>query len=100
MVYIRCRILIWLRNDRVNSWSLLTGLDPRDRNLAATASNKQKGIFYMHFPKDRTAHTMTFDEPVVEHWLEWKIAQTADGSTKKDRSDDRPLQTRVRYCHL
>ena len=29
----------------------------------------------MHFPTDRTAKTTTFDEPVVDHWLEWKIAQ-------------------------
>ena len=26
------------------------------------------GIFYMHYPKDRIAHTMVFITPVVEHW--------------------------------
>ena len=51
----------------------------------------------MHFSIDRTVHTTAFDKPVVDHWLERKIAQTAAGSTEKDRSDDRPLQTRARY---
>ena len=51
----------------------------------------------MHFSIDRTVHTTAFDKPVVDHWLERKIAQTADGSTEKDRSDDRPLQRRARY---
>ena len=46
----------------------------------------------MHFSIDRTVHTTAFDKPVVDHWLEQKIAQTAAGSTEKDRSDDRPLQ--------
>ena len=47
----------------------------------------------MHFSIDRTVHTTAFDKPVVDHWLEQKIAQTAAGSTEKDRSDDRPLQS-------
>ena len=51
----------------------------------------------MHFSIDRTVHTTAFDKPVVDHWLERKIAQTAAGSTEKDRSDDRPLQRRTRY---
>ena len=46
----------------------------------------------MHFSIDRTVHTTAFDKPVVDHWLERKIAQTAAGSTEKDRSDNRPLQ--------
>ena len=50
----------------------------------------------MHFSIDRTVHTTAFDKPVVDHWLERKIAQTAAGSTEKDRSDDRPLQRRAR----
>ena len=29
----------------------------------------------MHHPTDRIAHTTTFVKPVVEHWLEWEIAQ-------------------------
>ena len=48
----------------------------------------------MHFSIDRTVHTTAFDKPVVDHWLERKIAQTAAGSTEKDRSDDRPLQVK------
>ena len=51
----------------------------------------------MHFSIDRTVHTTAFDKPVVDHWVERKIAQTAAGSTEKDRSDDRPLQRRARY---
>ena len=51
----------------------------------------------MHFSIDRTVHTTAFDKPVVDHWLEQKIAQTAAGSTEKDRSDDRPFQRRARY---
>ena len=51
----------------------------------------------MHFSIDRTVHTTAFDKPVVDHWLERKIAQTAAGSTEKDRSDDRPLQMGARY---
>ena len=49
----------------------------------------------MHFSIDRTVHTTAFDKPVVDHWLERKIAQTAAGPTEKDRSDDRPLQRRA-----
>ena len=30
----------------------------------------------MHFSIDRTVHTTAFDKPVVDHWLERKIAQT------------------------
>ena len=51
----------------------------------------------MHISIDRTVHTTAFDKPVVDHWLERKIAQTAAGSTEKDRSDDQPLQRRARY---
>ena len=51
----------------------------------------------MHFSIDRTVHTTAFDKPVVDHWLERKIAQTAAGSTEKDRSDDRPIQRPARY---
>ena len=31
----------------------------------------------MYFSIDRTVHTTAFDKPVVDHWLEQKIAQTA-----------------------
>ena len=33
-----------------------------------------------------TAHTTAFDGPVVDHWVEWKIAQTVNASTMQDRS--------------
>ena len=56
-----------------------------------TLSDKQQGIFYMYFPTDMTAHTTAFDGPVVDHWLEWKIAQTANASALQARSDDSNL---------
>ena len=46
-------------------------LPPHRLNL----SNYQQGFFYMHYPRDRITHTMAFITPVVEHWLEWEIAQ-------------------------
>ena len=45
-----------------------------------------QGFFYMHHPTDRMAHTTAFITPVVEHWLEWEIAQWV--YLMKDRSDD------------
>ena len=56
----------------------------------------------MHFPTDRTAHTLAFDEPVVDHWLDWKIAQTANASAMQDWSvmqEDPNLYSKVLY-HL
>ena len=29
---------------------------------------------------DRTTHATAFDEPVVDHWVEWKMAQTVNTS--------------------
>ena len=40
----------------------------------------------MHHPTDRITHTTAFVTPVVEHWLEWEIAQRVH--PMKDRSDD------------
>ena len=40
----------------------------------------------MHHPTDRITHTTAFVTPVVEHWLERKIAQWVH--PMKDRSDD------------
>ena len=34
----------------------------------------RQGLFYMHHPTDRIAHTTAFGTPVVEHWLEREIA--------------------------
>ena len=49
----------------------------------------QQGIFYI--PTDRTVHTTAFDEPVVAHWLERKIVQTANTPAMQARSDDPTL---------
>ena len=51
----------------------------------------------MHFPTYRTAHKTAFDEPVVNHWLEWKIAKTANAPAMQVRSDDPNLYRRVLY---
>ena len=32
----------------------------------------------MHFSIDRTVHTTAFDKPVVDHWLERKIARETE----------------------
>ena len=40
----------------------------------------------MHHPTDRITHTTAFVTPVVEHWLEWEIAQWVH--PMKDRSYD------------
>ena len=45
-----------------------------------------KGLFYMHHPTDRIAHTTVFVTPVAEHWLEREITQWVH--PMKDRSDD------------
>ena len=44
-----------------------------------------KGSFICIIP-DRIIHTTAFVTPVVEHWLEWEIAQWVH--PMKDRSDD------------
>ena len=54
----------------------------------------------MHFPTDRIAHTMAFEEPVVDHWLERKIAQTVNTSAMQDQSamqEDPNLYSLVLY---
>ena len=63
----------------------------------ATLSDKHQCIFYMHLPTDRTSHTTTFDGPVADHWLEWKIAQTANAPAMHARSDDPNLYRQVHY---
>ena len=40
----------------------------------------------MHHPTDRITHTTAFVTPVVEHWLEWEIAQWVH--PMKDRSNN------------
>ena len=51
-------------------------------------SDKEQGIFYMHFPTYRTTHTTAFDGPVLAHWLEWKIAQTANAPRMQAHVDE------------
>ena len=35
----------------------------------------QQGLFYMCHPTDTITHTTTFVTSVMEHWVEWEIAQ-------------------------
>ena len=44
---------------------------------------------------DRITHTTSFVTPVVEHWLEWEIAQWVP--PMKDRSDDPPHHEQTLY---
>ena len=53
----------------------------------------------MHFSIDRTVHTTAFDKPVVDHWLERKIAQTAAGSTEKDRDNISTTGCQIEYVY-
>ena len=54
--------------------------DHSERNPAAITtlailSDQQQGIFYVGHFTERIAHHKAFVTPVVEHWLEWEIAQ-------------------------
>ena len=56
----------------------------------------------MRIPTERTAHTIAFDGPVVDHWLEWKIAQTTNASAMQNQStmqEDPNLCSRV-LCRM
>ena len=52
----------------------------------------------MHFATDRTACTTAFNGPVVDNWLQWKIAQSENASNVQDQSDDPNLYNLVLYC--
>ena len=47
----------------------------KDKTQHGLIFGQQQGIFYMHHPTDRIAHTTAFVTPVVEHWLEQEIIQ-------------------------
>ena len=49
--------------------------------------NYQQGMFYMHHATYRIVHTTTFVTPIMEHWLEWEIAQWIH----RERSIQRPI---------
>ena len=49
----------------------------------------------LYAPSHRIAHTTAFVTPVVEHWLEWEIAQWVH--PMKDRSDDPSHHERTLY---
>ena len=51
----------------------------------ATLFDQQQGIFYMHHPTERIAHTTAFFTPVVEHWLEREIAPWATSRSLPQR---------------
>ena len=88
-----------LFNDALNTFYLrLFGV----RHMVKDHSDSERGnplpphgFFYMHHPTDRIAHTTAFVIPVVEHWLERKIAQWVH--PMKDRSDDPSHHERTLY---
>ena len=57
--------------------------------------NSKGSFFYMHHPTDRITHTAAFVTPVVEHWLEWEIAQWVH--PMEDWSDDPLHHERTLY---
>ena len=76
-----------LFNDALNAFYLrLYGV----RHMVKDHSDSERGNpllpHGMHHPTDRIAHTTAFVTPVVEHWLEWEIAQWVHST--KDWSDD------------
>ena len=55
----------------------------------------------MYFPTDRTAHITAFDGPIVDHWLERKIAQPANaviGQSKPTQVGALPPRAKFRCC--
>ena len=96
-----------LFNDALNTFYLrLYGV----RHMLKDHSDSEKGnplpphrlllsinskVFYMHHPTDRITHTTAFVTPVVEHWLERKIAQWVH--PMKDRSNDPSHHERTLY---
>ena len=79
---------IWLRT------ILIVRKETRCRHIGYSY-RLQQGFFYMHHPTDRITQTTAFVTPVVEHWLEWEIAQCVH--PKKDRSDDPSHHERTLY---
>ena len=51
----------------------------------------------MHFSIDRTVHTTAFDKPVVDHWLERKIAKGIDTKIEVYTETDKIQRERERY---
>ena len=56
-----------------------------------------KGSFICTFSQTCCIYHI-IDEPVVDHWLERKIAQTANLPTRQARLDDPNLYRQVLYC--
>ena len=55
----------------------------------------------MHHPTDRIIHTTAFVTPVVEHWLEWEIAQSVIQShTVMSHTDIRRLAEYPQNRHV
>ena len=52
----------------------------------------------MHHPTDRIIHTMAFVMPVVEHWLEWKIAQWVHPTIRRPIAPSANALTTSKKC--
>ena len=70
---------IWLRT------MLIVRKETRCHHIRYSFRLAARVLLYA-YPTDRTAHTMAFVTPVVEHWLEREIAQWVH--PMKDRSND------------
>ena len=57
---------------------------------------RSKDILYA-LSHTQEVHIIAFDGPVVDHCLEWKIAQTANAPTVQVRSDDQNLHRWTLY---
>ena len=80
---------IVLFNDALNTFYLrLYGVTHmvEDHSDIERGKPLPQGLFYMHHPTDRIAHTTAFGTPVVEHCLEREKSQWVH--PMKDRSDD------------
>ena len=72
---------IWLRT------ILIARKDTRCRHIGLSFRLTARVLLYApSHRQDSTYHTTAFVTPVVEHWLEWEIAQWVH--PMKDRSDD------------
>ena len=67
----------WTSNKVILTYFIRRNPMPQHRLLFPISSKRS-------FPTDMTEHNRAFDEPVMDHWLEWKIVQTANGSTENE----------------
>ena len=60
----------------------------------------EQGIFYMHHATNEVVHTTTFVIPVVEHWLEQKIALRVHHEESKKKEDKHYFHLTTHSTHF